>query len=533
MSAPNAKPKQGSRWGSLLSGAVSGLESRLDTILGDDPEASAKSRAVEKAQIGTGAGQTGGTATTLALPRTSSDVSRSSSRNRVNDRLQERLAKAVANQKSGSQAPSEAPSRTSSPLVGADSPRTSLGSRPSIDLSQTQKTETQETSNDVVDGVDHASLALEPSPEPPSTLLTSDLPINPARLSSDSGPRSFIDIPEEVAPTSELVETNGTSIPVKTTAELEAEIEQMQADYAETEKQRQEEMHANMERIDALQAKLQYLAKETVAAAKEINGSSSEGNLEHKLAEKDERIALLMEEGEKLSKTEMRHLMTIKKLRAKSTEDEKATAEVKEKLAKVEANDSELRQKLRRLEQSEKQNTERLKRLPKAELDLQNLRIELESTQSTVTTLRRQLAEAGKKAEEADVEAKKAIVQMDSKKTADLQDELADARLEKRLAEERAGAEARRNREAAEREKEHFQGLETELRTEIAVCIVLVEALLSTLTCSRTWRVEWKHSDFARKRPRLTLQEIPGQNYCGKLKHFRHSTRLRLKIGGR
>lgn len=38
-----------SRWGSLLSGAVAGLESRLDTILADDDQASAKARAAEAA----------------------------------------------------------------------------------------------------------------------------------------------------------------------------------------------------------------------------------------------------------------------------------------------------------------------------------------------------------------------------------------------------------------------------------------------------------------------------------------------------
>lgn len=41
--------KQGSRWGGFLSGAVAGLESRLDTILGEDDQASAKQRAAEQA----------------------------------------------------------------------------------------------------------------------------------------------------------------------------------------------------------------------------------------------------------------------------------------------------------------------------------------------------------------------------------------------------------------------------------------------------------------------------------------------------
>lgn len=49
MSAPTQPPKQTSRWGSLLSGAVAGLESRLDTILAEDDQASARARAAEQA----------------------------------------------------------------------------------------------------------------------------------------------------------------------------------------------------------------------------------------------------------------------------------------------------------------------------------------------------------------------------------------------------------------------------------------------------------------------------------------------------
>lgn len=45
MSAP-AKPRQGAKgWGSFLQSAVTGLESRLDTILAEDDQASARARA--------------------------------------------------------------------------------------------------------------------------------------------------------------------------------------------------------------------------------------------------------------------------------------------------------------------------------------------------------------------------------------------------------------------------------------------------------------------------------------------------------
>lgn len=45
MSGPANNPNNRSRWGSILSGAVAGLESRLDSILADDDQASAKQRA--------------------------------------------------------------------------------------------------------------------------------------------------------------------------------------------------------------------------------------------------------------------------------------------------------------------------------------------------------------------------------------------------------------------------------------------------------------------------------------------------------
>ena len=40
------KTKQGSRWGSLLSGAVAGLESRLDNILAEEGAAAARNAQV-------------------------------------------------------------------------------------------------------------------------------------------------------------------------------------------------------------------------------------------------------------------------------------------------------------------------------------------------------------------------------------------------------------------------------------------------------------------------------------------------------
>lgn len=48
MSGPAKQSQRKGGWGSLLSGAVANLESRLDTILADDNEASARQREAER-----------------------------------------------------------------------------------------------------------------------------------------------------------------------------------------------------------------------------------------------------------------------------------------------------------------------------------------------------------------------------------------------------------------------------------------------------------------------------------------------------
>lgn len=116
--------KQTSRWGSLLSGAVAGLESRLDTILADGETQTAEEVA-RKAKAGVPPKQT-----SLKLEQT--ETSRPSSRNRTNDRLHDRLAKAVGKgaegQRSGTPS-SELPSRTTSPALGLAAGPTSTESR--------------------------------------------------------------------------------------------------------------------------------------------------------------------------------------------------------------------------------------------------------------------------------------------------------------------------------------------------------------------------------------------------------------------
>ncbi|KAG9573025.1 hypothetical protein KCU77_g15374, partial [Aureobasidium melanogenum] len=467
-------------------------ESRLDTILAEDNEASARSRAQDKA-----AAQEKSSAekpTALVVPSTPTDTSRSPSRSRLNDRLQERLAKAVASQN---------PSRSSTPLNQPASPRSSLGSRQSADIPRSlpeTKDETASTpsaevpvldvsTHDAVDESVLESSAADSAPElvtiePPPTLLTSGLPINPARISNDSQTRPLIDF-NDGAQTEEKVEEENVEdqeekpdlVASQDVSELNTELAQLRQENAEAEKQRQEEMLANLERIDALQAKLQYLAKETVAAAKEANSGSQATPQERKLAEKDERIALLMQEGEKLSKVEMRQGAAIKKMRLKTQQDEKAMADLRKRLAKLENSESDLKQRLKRTEQIEKQSAEQLKRYSNLEKDLENHKSELASSNATIASLRNQLLEAERKAEEAENKAKESVVQADTNKLSAVQEQLEDAKLEKMLADDKWSAEVKRITEEARQQRQQASFRESELTNEISNYESRLEAL--------------------------------------------------------
>ena len=462
----------GGGWGSLFSGAVANLESRLDTILAEDGEASARQRASEAAlrdaKTKQGAGPGNLTAPTAG--------SREASRSRVNDRLAERLAKATA-AKTPSQAGSAVPSRVASPANDTASSRTSGEHRRSGDVARSvpeaQKVEREDAQADKAEADNEG----KPVSAETGTLLSSGLPINPARVSIDS-PRASSDVAREddrAAIPTHL--QNGHA--AKTTTELEEEMQRMRAEHTQAEKQRQEEMHTYLEKIDALQAKLQYLAKETVAAAKEANASSSassDGNA-GKLAEKDERIALLMEEGEKLSKTELRHLQTIKKLRAKGTEEEKTVTEIKRRLERAEKAEAELKAKLRKAEVGERQANVKTQQISSIEKQVEELRVDRENASELIRTLSSQLKDAKAQVERAEKEANVKAAEGSKEKIAAVENELEDARIERKLADDRAAAEAKKAKEELARAQERYTGREMELKNEITSLESRLEAM--------------------------------------------------------
>jgi hypothetical protein len=524
-SQPPNKPKA-SRWGSLLSAAtatVAGLESGLDKILAENNDASARSRAQDESAADEKPPAEEPTA--LEVPSAPSDTSRSTSRSRVNDRLQAKLAKAAA---------SRNPSRSTTPLNQPTSPRSSLDSRQSIDIAPSRtepKDEYPSTSSADVPVLDASTpthdTSAEPIPEPipsesvpdlivteaPPTLLTSILPINPARISSDSQSRPNIDVDNETqaeVPVQRPAEDQAQRptevsevIALKAVPEPVAEPTGLGQEDDQSEKQRLEE------HIDKLEAKLAYFAKETAAAAERGVSGSQTTSHDRKLAGKDALIAALTREGIELSKTEGRQRNAIKergtaiqKMRAQTQQDEKTMAELRKRLARLEDSESDMKQRLRRAEQVEKQNAEHLKRFSNMEKDLESHKSDLASNKATIAVLRSQLLEAEKKAEEADA----SVTQADTKRLSAVREQLEEARSEKKLAEDIWNAKIKRVNEEARQQKQQAGFRETELINEISVSLshVRKDLVCAMLMCKyRIMRVVSKHFVFVLRKPRL------------------------------
>jgi chromosome segregation ATPase len=249
----------------------------------------------------------------------------------------------------------------------------------------------------------------------------------------------------------------------------EAELSSLQKTHEETLREHREELHSHLERIDALQSKLTYLSQQLASSAKEAKDDSEATPTEKKLADKDAQIAALMEEGQKLSKTEMKHLTALKKMRAKTQETEKEITTLKQRLTKAEKSIREQTDRAKRAEGAEKAAQEKLKIVSKIEKDIELIKAEREEAGLTIAELRRQLNDALSKAEDAEKRVQSGALEAEKRVTASLKDDIENLRIEKKLAEDRGKRDVQEAKEAATRQSERAKVAELELRGEIAV----------------------------------------------------------------
>ncbi|RHZ46083.1 M protein repeat protein [Aspergillus thermomutatus] len=484
-----------SKWkvGSFLQQAVAGVESRLDMILAEEEDQKPLTRSTSvKSKQNESLGQQ---ATSPNL--TTSTVSRSSSNARKNDRLQERLARAMVKSNAvGNVVSQSPPSRVSSPASSVPS----NGTRSSLDIESSIVSPTG---------------AAEERPDSPLVRQASSLEL-PAdsRTSYDSGVvsrnskelvASHID---EIVPIEESIgieqrpsqdlgipeqhETGNFESPrvshdlkqaaADTATDTNSDnpaIAQLQAEHKAAESRRQEELHLYIERIDALQSKLKYLAKEAAESARKAAATAEPGSAEKLLHEKDEKIALLLEEGQKLSKSEMDHRTAIKKLRQQLADNSKTQMENRKKTEKLERDLANFEARAKRAEAAEKRASESLSSQTKVARDLEAVTNERNALSQTVQEMKAQLARAVARAEAAEAKAVSDALEKEKQRTTHLEEELASVKIEREINEEKLRREVADLKEGIEQEKEKARILEAELKGEQSILESKMESLRS------------------------------------------------------
>ncbi|KAL6791576.1 TATA element modulatory factor 1 TATA binding domain-containing protein [Trichoderma sp. SZMC 28012] len=469
------------RWGSFLQQAVAGVESRLDNILaeGDDDRNAAQPAATSAATLAT------------ASPKvTSSANSRASSTNRANDRLQARLAKAMA----GKNAPGGGDNRANaSPRSSIDVASRSSMERPSMDKGDRsepppeQKPEPEPESESAQTATDSAPTDTSTTA---TTTTTTTIPITitdddtTAEVVLESAPDETKDaLPEtEVQPASEEapakegeaespppadeeIPTNGQA--AVAVVENGADVSEISRELEEAKLRHREEVQEYVERIDSLQSKIQYLSKNAAEAANKAASSAPSGSLEKKLAEKDERIALLMEEGQKLAGADHKYRTLIKSLRLQISERDKQLDEVRKAKDKAVLDAEALRNRLDGDEEKEKRRQEAIKATTSLRKEIDNLKRENTNKDAAIRRLEQEVKAKEEQGEIAKADALSKAIAAERVKQKELEDANAAVRAELEALSEKARLDAIEWGEKLERAIQRGSTVEAELRLEL------------------------------------------------------------------
>lgn len=456
MSAP-PKPKQSaSRW-AFISQAVASVESGLDRILAEEEEAS-KKPPPKQAKL-----QENG-----ATSRTSSDINRSDSNSKTNDRLQTRLAQAMA-KKNASRATTPVPeseptSRPETPAIVQNEDREKQEQLAEIGKSSGDaiSRQSQDGQTSVVPAIEiTTSLTSNLAPEDESSVVDgglSEAPREPAdedRMSLTGSERLSKD------PALRQSQSEDPSDP-------DASILNMQIEHEKSLGSLQEEINGYLERIDTLQRNLQTLTKETIRNSQSIKSDSGATPLERQLAEKDERIALLIEEGTKLTKSELLYRSTIKKLRTQTSTLTKEQDSVRQRAEKAEQSLSTMRVKVASAEVEAKKHSEQISSLSRSSADVEAITKERNALSSTLADVRTQLSRANRRAEDAESKVQSEKVIVEQRRIAELQDDLSSAKIERQLAEDKLRKEIDALNQSLASEKEQARQMENEMIAEQA-----------------------------------------------------------------
>ncbi|KAL2261542.1 hypothetical protein VTK26DRAFT_3918 [Humicola hyalothermophila] len=462
------------RWGSFLSQAVAGVEARLDNILAESDESPAQQQQPEQKD-------TKSPPAPASPARSSPGPSRATSNARPNDRLQERLARAMAAKSAG---------RTSMSTPG--SPRQSLDaqSRNSTDSADRPSPTVKDVAKDTY-ASPRSSQDIARQSQDGSAAQLADRAAGSANGEESRGSIDGVNGARSSADVQAAVTSPPSSVPAMTATEpkpqaktLPTSNDTVEEGVSEADKtadraqvRHQEEIHSYVERIDALEAKLQFLAREATESARKAALAAPAGSVEKKLAEKDQQIAQLMDEGKNLAATEQKHRTILKKQRATIADYEKELNALRAARDKSNKEMEGLRDRAHRADELEKAQDDLQKRFDQAQKELSTLRPENRSKDSTIAELRAKLQRATEQADAMAAKVNEQGREQDRRRIAELEEEVAALQVEKNLVADRGKAQAAELREKAERANERARALELELKAEVQVMEGKLEAM--------------------------------------------------------
>ena len=225
-----------------------------------------------------------------------------------------------------------------------------------------------------------------------------------------------------------------------------------------------QEADGYLEQIESLRAKLQFLTQQAVSDARARVLDADPGSPQQELAGKDEKIALLLEEGSRLSQNELKLMTIIKSLRAKLSEDQKQISKSKQTEENTGKTVRSLQEKLKSIEISSKDDSRQKTVLENYRKDLNQARSNIKARDEEILDLQKQLKRNAIASQ--DTEKIRKDLEAQRKVARDLQEEVADAKLERTLFEDRHKVQIKELESKLERSLQDAKATEFDLRRE-------------------------------------------------------------------
>jgi hypothetical protein len=367
---------------------------------------------------------------------------------------------------------------------GTASPRSSVDqiSRPSLERQSTD-TRNEAKSEDGIAAAPESEVkepppsGAEPSPDSSQVENTSTetLPTITAQNELSNGDTPPQEDISQLADPAKPTEDEAPILTASVSPSDQTELARQQLE--ELKAKQQEEIQEYVERIDSLQSKLQYLSKSAADTAKKSASSAPSGSYERKLAEKDEKIALLMDEGQKLSTNEHKLRSTIKKLRAQIGDNDKQAEDLRKNRDKALSDVEALRARLDGSEESEKRKEETKRATAALQKEVDALRKDNAKKDDSHRRLEQEWKNKTEQAEAAQREAMNKALAVERQKQKTLEDTITTLRAERDAAVEKARHDEVEWREKLERAVERSRKTEEEAKLELQAMESKLEAM--------------------------------------------------------